>query len=200
MSNSEVEATEVVAEQIDEQVDTGPKAAAFFHVDIEKFAILFVMTVGMYQLYWFYKQWSALKKYYQLDAWPIPRAFFSIFFTHSLCTYVNEYFREDGREYKWSNTLNATIYVGLILVGAILGQVQEHFSDLVLIGVASLLLTLASGIPLLQIQKAINVALIGSEYEVNDDFTWLNWIWFVLGIIYWFFVCFGLYATYAGLV
>lgn len=159
---------------------------------------MFVATLGMYQLYWFYKQWSGLKQYYQLDAWPIARSFFAVFFTHSLCTYINEYLKEEKREHQWGNRSNATSYVMLIILGAILSQLFEHFSDILLVGIASVAATLISSIPLLQIQKAINVALQGCHYEVNDKLTWHNGVWIVIGAVYWFVIGIGIYATYVG--
>lgn len=59
-----------------------------FHVSLTKLIIMFIATFGLYQVYWFYKQWQALKNYYDLDAWPIARSFFFLSFIHILYLFI----------------------------------------------------------------------------------------------------------------
>ncbi|GGM77497.1 hypothetical protein OCF84_17105 [Shewanella xiamenensis] len=70
-------------------VDSNIHRVPLFHVSLAKFVIMFFATFGLYQIYWFYKQWQALKEYYDLDAWPIARCIFTVFFTHSLFMLMN---------------------------------------------------------------------------------------------------------------
>lgn len=190
-----VEADESQSLADEEQVLEVEKPAVFFHVGITKFAIMFVATLGMYQIYWFYKQWDGVRDFYKLKVWPAPRAIFAIFFTHSLFTYVNEYIKEDEREYVWSPRNSATMYVALVVLAAVLGQVYGKLSTSILIGLASVLLTVLSLIPLYKAQEAINFALQGSHYEENSKLTIANWPWIILGGCYWLFVSLGIYAS-----
>lgn len=160
-----------------------------FHVSLTKLIIMFIATFGLYQVYWFYKQWQALKNYYDLDAWPIARSFFSIFYTHSLFVYISEYIKEDNREYRWNSSAMATFYVVLLVVGGILNQIDTLPISLV---VASIFVPLAVLYPLYQAQKAVNFALESVGYPDNSRLTWLNWIWIFLFCFYWAMIIYAL--------
>lgn len=64
-----------------------------FHPKIEKisdvtpiwiFIILNILSLGIYQIYWFYKTWSFFKEKERLDISPIGRAIFSLVFAYTL--------------------------------------------------------------------------------------------------------------------
>ena len=55
----------------------------FFEVSPIKLAVMSIVTLNLYQIYWFYKHWQAVKERGQ-DVMPLARAFFAIFFVHSL--------------------------------------------------------------------------------------------------------------------
>ncbi|MDT3319793.1 hypothetical protein Q4Q52_08440 [Shewanella sp. SP1S2-4] len=171
------------------KVESKSHSAPLFHVSLTKLIIMFIATFGLYQVYWFYKQWQALKNYYDLDAWPIARSFFSIFYTHSLFVYISEYIKEDNREYRWNSSAMATFYVVLLVVGGILNQIETLPISLV---VASIFIPLAVLYPLYQAQKAVNFALESVEYPDNSRLTWLNWIWICLFCFYWAMIIYAL--------
>jgi len=163
-----------------------------FHVSLKKLVIMFVMTYGMYQLVWFFKQWQCLKKHYELDAWPVARSIFAIFFTHSLFVYVNEYIKETKREYIWGYSALATIFVLLQLASAISNNIINIETSHMALVVLSLVLPLFALIPIYRAQQAINFALEAVEHPVNDRLTGLNWVWIVIGALYWLMVTAGI--------
>lgn len=170
-------------------VDSNIHRVPLFHVSLAKFVIMFFATFGLYQIYWFYKQWQELKEYYDLDAWPIARCIFTVFFTHSLFVYVNEYIKEDNRSYRWNHSALATVYVLLVVVSSVLNQIETLPTSLILI---SIVIPLAVLYPLYEAQKAINFALEPLDYEDNSSLTWLNWVWIVLFGFYWAMVIYAL--------
>ncbi|MCD8551211.1 MAG: hypothetical protein LRY75_19815 [Shewanella xiamenensis] len=170
-------------------VDSNIHRVPLFHVSLAKFVIMFFATFGLYQIYWFYKQWQALKEYYDLDVWPIARCIFTVFFTHSLFVYVNEYIKEDNRSYRWNYSALATAYVLLVVVSSVLNQIETLPTSLILI---SIVIPLAVLYPLYEAQKAINFALEPLDYEDNSSLTWLNWVWIVLFGFYWAMVIYTL--------
>jgi hypothetical protein len=164
----------------------GDKSAIpLFQVSTKKLVIMFMATFGGYQLYWFYKQWQGLKKFYDLEAWPVARSFFAIFFTHSLFVYVNEYIKETQREYPWNHSGMASIYVWLIILAVIIDGVLRYDASSVALVIISMLMPLTVLYPLYKAQKAINFALEIVEHPINDSLTWLNWVWIVIGGLYW---------------
>jgi hypothetical protein len=62
----------------------------FYVVSERKFYLLFIATLGMYSVYWFYQNWATYKagsSYGSSDAasiWPLGRTILAIFFVHAL--------------------------------------------------------------------------------------------------------------------
>jgi hypothetical protein len=68
----------------------------YFPVSLIKFAVLSICTFGLYEFYWFYKNWQRVKEREHSDIMPFWRAFFAFFFCYSL-------FRRIGQSAKGSN-------------------------------------------------------------------------------------------------
>jgi hypothetical protein len=56
----------------------------YFSVSPVKLVVMSVCTFGIYEIYWFYKHWGAIKKENNLDINPLARAIFAIFFCYDL--------------------------------------------------------------------------------------------------------------------
>jgi hypothetical protein len=54
----------------------------FFAVSLTKFAAMSVCTFGIYELYWFYKNWRLVKEREKVNISPFCRAFFAFFFCY----------------------------------------------------------------------------------------------------------------------
>jgi hypothetical protein len=74
----------------------------FYVVSPFKFSVLFFVTMGLYSIYWFYKNWSCYKYVHKESIWPVPRGIFNIFFAHSLFGKVNATLQKIGSGHKWS--------------------------------------------------------------------------------------------------
>jgi len=61
----------------------------YFLVGIGKLIAMLVLTFGMYQVYWFYQQWSRLQRHGGEDVWPIVRTAFAGLFAYMLFDRVN---------------------------------------------------------------------------------------------------------------
>ena len=55
----------------------------FFPVSILKLIVMSVCTFGIYEIYWYYKNWQFIKERENLDIMPIWRAAFAYFFCYS---------------------------------------------------------------------------------------------------------------------
>lgn len=177
----------------------------FFHVSINKLIIMSVVTMGLYTLYWFYKQWKEIKIYYQLDIWPIPRAIFALFFTHSLFRYIDGYLDENQREYKWQGSSSATLYVWIIILSFFTNYFSENFEMplfwIITLMAISLLLNLLAIIPIVRAQKVINFILLPFGALNNNQITGANIFWLLIGVLSWgliamsFFHIHSIYGT-----
>jgi hypothetical protein len=58
-------------------------------VPLWRFVLFCVLTFGTYPVYWFWRNWSSIKRRDGSDIWPIPRAIFAGFTYFSLITDIN---------------------------------------------------------------------------------------------------------------
>jgi len=74
----------------------------FHPVSVKKFLFLSFLTIGHYQIYWFYKNWQWVKTVLHEEIWPVPRAFFSGIMNFSLFPRIGEIGVErDKKGYSW---------------------------------------------------------------------------------------------------
>ena len=164
----------------------------FYVVSVTKFSLLFILTTGLYALYWFYRNWRLYKEKHQENIWPAPRALFSIFFTHRLFEYVDVRLRNLEAAYKWRPDLWATLYVVMSIVSYIAErlsakEIGSPYTDLL-----GLLLLPFLYWSLLQAQKAINVAVGDPQGQTNSEYTIYNWLWMLFGGFIWVAAIFGI--------
>ena len=62
----------------------------FFSVSITKLVVLSLCSLGLYELYWFYKNWQLVKNHERSDISPFWRAIFANFFCYALFRRVKE--------------------------------------------------------------------------------------------------------------
>lgn len=171
--------------------------ARFYVVSKRKFITLFVVTLGLYAVYWQYKQWSCFKEATpfgsdEADIWPVMRAIFGIFFVHALFRKVKEHSRAGTALDGWEHRSHATLLVVIMLISQILDRaawrnIGSPVTDY---------LSLAMIAPLLyyyyNAQAMINISCGDAEGAENSRFTTANYIWIGLGAIFWLLILVGL--------
>ncbi len=169
--------------------------ARFYIVSSKKFLTLFISTLGVYGIYWFYKNWSLQKEASQSSIWPVMRGIFSIFFTHSLFREVNAHIENQNIDYKWNHSNLATIYVA----SAIASNVSDRLSAAnigapftALLGIAFMAAMIWA---LYQAQMAINIACNDSEGLSNSHFSMANIAWIIFGVLLWGLILLGISAN-----
>ncbi|MCG6202926.1 hypothetical protein [Psychromonas antarctica] len=164
----------------------------FYVVSAKKFIILFVGTLGVYSLYWFYKNWSNYKKETGDKVWPVARSFFSIFFVHSLFQKMrNKYIHQTGRNSKNVNNL-ATIYVLIYIISNVSDrlagdEVGSPYTDYI-----SIMLLPIICWALYKAQLLANIACGDANGDTNNRLTALNYLWLALGGAFWVLILWGL--------
>jgi hypothetical protein len=152
-------------------------------VSTKKFWIMMVTTLGLYSVYWFYRNWKQYKLAVRDDVWPIPRAIFNIFFTHSLCRFVSDRIRRDGISYDWSPGAIATTYVVFVLIERVADRMNRGPNPEVLLDIAGIVALFAAVLMLWRIQLAINVACHDGRGESNDHLSAANYAWMAVGLV-----------------
>jgi hypothetical protein len=175
--------------------NTAPEANQFFTVSRYKLSIMFIMTLGLYAVYWFYKNWKLQQPLMDKKIWPVMRGIFSIFFTHALFERIRRIAEEKGIQEKYSYSAMATRFVVLVVVGNVIGNFDG--SDVVgIFTVISLVLMLVSLYPLVVIQDTVNHINNDPHGLDNDDITLANYALMVLGALLWFFIVVGLLVEF----
>jgi hypothetical protein len=164
-----------------EDVDSSQFQSEFYVVSKNKFYALYLLTLGLYGIYWHYKNWSINKEKNNDDTWPVMRGLFSIFFTHALFEIVDMKIKDQEKEYKWNPGTVATIVVILNIAINVFDRLSmkniwSPYSDILSVVLLPLL-----AISTHKAQQAINIACNDISGEANSNFTMWNFLWMFIG-------------------
>lgn len=128
---------------------------------------------------------------------PLGRAIFSIFFVHSLNSEIDLGLRRNSKSLLWMPGAMATLFIVLTIVGTFLTRVSSQSSSIAL-NSSGIIISLCCAYPLVQAQKAANLASDDVAGNRNSEFTALNWLWMSVGALFWVLLLFGLYLGQSG--
>lgn len=114
----------------------------YFCVSKNKLAVLSVATFGLYEIYWFYKNWKEIKEQGGGKVSPFWRALLSILFSYSLFKRVLTSAKENGYTKDYSSGLLFIIYFFWVNSYRLPGMLW--------------IISFMSFVPLLTVQDAIN--------------------------------------------
>lgn len=187
----------------DVNLASGDDRTLFYVVSKRKLIFLFLGTMGLYSIYWFYKNWDQYRDNIPYASeggaiWPVPRAIFSIFFIHSLFRKIKDSAIDQPQVAQWSTNPHAWAMIVLILVSNALDRLSAR-------GIGSPetdLLSLVILIPLLstftKAQALINISCGDADGKANDRLTKANWAWLVFGLIVWVGTIFVLVSSFSS--
>ena len=135
-------------------IAVGSRVARFFRVSPAALVVLYIVTLGLYGLYWFYKHWAIQKQARGLNISAIARGVVPIFFVHRLFKIIDQTARATGVSLEWRASSQATMYVMLVVVARVVSQLGSTNTSLI----ASLALFAFSVRPLWLAQRAANLA------------------------------------------
>ena len=156
----------------------------YFTVSQYKFSVMYIMTLGLYSVYWFYKNWKLQQPYMEKTIWPTWRAVFSIFFTHSLFERIRLSAEQRRITTNYSYGVMASSFVVLMIVGNVLGNLETEDSFGV-ISIISVLILMIALYPLYMVQDTINQLNNDPHGVFNNDITLINYVFIVLGFLIW---------------
>ena len=144
--------------------------AVFFPVSKMKLAVMSVCTLGVYDIYWFYKYWVFIKKETGENIRPFIRAVMAIIFCYSCFSYVSGEVNKHSIPLKKGVVYLTVWYILFLLLGL--------FPLFVIIGMLKFL-------PLLYVQETVNNvnAKIAPNASPNSNFTWKNILALVPGAL-----------------
>ncbi|WLI89631.1 hypothetical protein Q4S45_00415 [Massilia sp. R2A-15] len=171
------------------------QADRFYIVAKRKFTILFLATMGLYSIYWMYKQWSCYKVSSPPDAkerkfWPVARAIFGIFFFHSLFRRVRAH--AGGSLDEWENGAHATFMVILILIASVLDKLARKSIGSPVTDYLSMAMIFPLWFFYFKAQCLINESCGDPEGTRNSRLTGANYAWIALGVVLWISAAVGI--------
>jgi hypothetical protein len=89
----------------------------YFPVAPHKFVSMSLCTLGMYTVFWFYKNWERIARRSSVPISPFWRAFFAPFWGISLARQVHEQATLEGSRPQWSAGPLGSLYLVLSFVG-----------------------------------------------------------------------------------
>jgi hypothetical protein len=155
-------------------------ALHFFSTSPLKLVVLSICTLGIYQIYWFYKHWVLIKERSEPDIVPWARAFFGFFWCYSCF----EFIRNDERDLH----VEPTLLAGPLATGWIVVSLAWRLPDpyWLIAYLAPLLL-----VPVQQHVNHIN-ELVAPDHDKNAGFSGWNWLVVAVGGIFLALIMFGL--------
>ena len=151
------------------QLMTSQSQPLYFSVSKTKLVVMSIFSWGIYEIYWFYKNWKLIKERTGQDIRPFWRALFAPFFCHSLFKSVRESAHSQGIPSELSPGWLTFAYIAILFTYRLPDPVW-------LIGFLTFL-------PLLPMQGLINQVnlTVALEYELDDHFSWKNIVVIILG-------------------
>jgi hypothetical protein len=142
--------------------------APCFPVSLLKLAVMSICTFGMYQVYWFYKNWNLIKQRQRSNILPFWRTFFTVLF----CYQCFDEIREQARKLALPQLPPA----GPLAAGWI---ITNLLFMLPVVWIFSFVFIL----PVQRVANRIN-SIATPHHEVNQRFTGWNWVGIALGAIW----------------
>lgn len=122
------------------------KKPIFFPVSKTKLVVMSICTIGMYDFYWFYKNWKLIKDRENLEIKPFWRSFFAFFYCHSMFDRISNYSNSPSR-------FNSILFAALWIIIFLLWKLPDPYS----------LISTFSFIPLIVVQD--HVSQINQEHS-----------------------------------
>lgn len=167
----------------------------FFTVSQTKLTVMFIVTSGLYGLYWCFRNWSHYRAYSGRPIWPLPRTLFGLLYLPSLFYKIDGTLKEQGkgRMPYWAASVAGVFIltfaphiVGFLIgfFAALSGRPYDGAGIVTTLAVATLPLLLICLI-LRRVQSFINLLSGDTEGRSNATFTRWNILWMAIGVLYW---------------
>ena len=189
----------------DNNIDLNTDRPEFFPVSEGKLITLYILSFGLYGIYWFYKNWQLQQPKMDKKISPVLRAIFSIFFTHALFRRIDERAENLDKKDRFNANTLATVFVTAVIVSNLLDRTSMNSGMLLGMSsnkviITSVILFLLSTYPLVKVQATINRINNDMLGYLNHKYSVWNYLLIVLGIIFWLMMLLGLLAQSTGMM
>lgn len=150
----------------------------YFPVSLTKLVVMSFCTFGLYEIYWFYKNWHLVNQREDGNLMPVLRTFFAVIFCYSLFTRI-----QDSAE---AQELPITLAPGFLTGGWIIFSLPWRLPN------PYWMITLFAVFFLLPMQSAVNEInrATSQQHDPNSRFTVWNIAIAVFGVVIFGFAIF----------
>ena len=176
----------------------------FFPVSEGKLITLYLLSFGLYGIYWFQQNWKRQQPMMDKKIYPVWRGIFSIFFTHSLFKRIDQQAVHLPQQHKFNANILASFFVAAIIVSNVVDHlpiktdIAQSITNTTLI-ITSVVLFLFSAYPLAKVQATINRINNDMLGYLNHKYSVWNYVLIILGTVSWLMLALGLLAESMGL-
>ena len=176
----------------------------FFPVSEGKLITLYLLSFGLYGIYWFQQNWKRQQPMMDKKIYPVWRGIFSIFFTHSLFKRIDQQAVHLPQQHKFNANILASFFVAAIIVSNVVDHlpiktdIAQSITNTTLI-ITSVVLFLFSAYPLAKVQATINRINNDMLGYLNHRYSVWNYVLIILGTVSWLMLALGLLAESMGL-
>lgn len=162
--------------------DIAQSHSEYYSVSHAKFIKLYVLTLGLYSIYWFYKNWKLQQPYLSKKINPPLRSIFYIFYVHSLVKRISNSLEAVGKV-AHNTHLNsyATGFIVLSIGGNIVLKIAEVYENSPYLNFIGFCIYIFSAYPLGEIQDKVNILKEDPLGEINSKYSWHNYVFMIVG-------------------
>jgi hypothetical protein len=93
------------------------------YVGLNKFIILSIVTLGLYEIWWMYKAWKDYQQKVDHNIMPAARAIFSIIFMYPLLNWI----KQSAQRHGYPNDYNAGLLFGGFFIANFMARLPDPF-------------------------------------------------------------------------
>ena len=173
--------------------------AEYFSISNARLMLFSVLTFNLYQIYWSYRNWDAVRKAEQSNIQPFWRGIFTVFFCYDLFKKILQSAKRNGYNGSYSPGWMAALFILFLVGGNALGRMEpDEFGDPMTYLFWTFVLCVLTVLPLFPVQNAINYQneKVGSSQVKTTTFTGGEVALIIVGIIITSLVVLGTLASY----
>ena len=137
-----------------------------------KIIFMTIFTFGFYPFMWFYKQWTANKIIYSRYIHPLWRALFCFFTCIELFPLINKRLSTNKKQY------NSSLLIAIFMFSIITSQIKDNLWYI----------NLLSLLPILIIQRKINIFNKINNIQLKNNWNWINSLYIISLILLFIFL------------
>lgn len=162
-----------------ENKESVKEETTYFSVSPLKLMIMSVGTFGIYDLYWFYKNFCHIKQKNNLDIMPFWRAFFAPLWSYSAFEYIQDELKD--------KQISLKIYAGLLAVLYFIIQASWRLPDpFWIISTFSFVMIMPANLGTTRINEKVV-----HGFSQNSRIKGWNWLVILLGLPFFFLAVIG---------